>query len=200
MVAFGIAVLVFGGMSTTLAGTITLNGNAGTVEFGQGVVTTAACDTSIKITPVSTYDTATGAAGTFTVSKVTISDIGISQDPSDTTTSAALAKGCLNKYFVIKAYSATQQLEFASSKSAIQVQIPNIVAGGSPGSNAALFGQYSGRITGGFSIESAAGFAGADNATSGGTPNAGSFTIAGLSLPSSVVRITLESFDTSQIS
>jgi hypothetical protein len=49
MVTFGIAVLVLGGMSTTLAGTISLNGANNSVEFGQGVVTTAACDSSISV-------------------------------------------------------------------------------------------------------------------------------------------------------
>ena len=50
LVALAIGVLVVGGMSTTLAGTITLN-TSGSVEFGQGVVSTAACDTAIKVTP-----------------------------------------------------------------------------------------------------------------------------------------------------
>ncbi len=86
MVTFGIAVLVLGGMSTTLAGTISLN-SGNNVEFGQGVVTTAACDTTISIAPVSSYDTATG----FYVSSIAVYDIGVAA--TDTTTSTGRASG-----------------------------------------------------------------------------------------------------------
>jgi hypothetical protein len=94
MVTFGIAVLVLGGMSTTLAGTINLNGTGNSVEFGQGVVTTAACDTSISVSPTSEYDTQTG----FYVSSVRLSNIG--------TSTSVDGAGCLDKTFTIKAYDA----------------------------------------------------------------------------------------------
>jgi hypothetical protein len=102
MVTFGIAVLVLGGMSTTLAGTISL-GTGNTVEFGQGVVTTAACDTSIKVIPTSSFDTGTGQTYSgFHVSQIQLSGIGVGT--SDTTTSASIAAGCLGKTFTIRGY------------------------------------------------------------------------------------------------
>jgi hypothetical protein len=104
MVSFGIAVLVLGGMSTTLAGTITLN-SSGSVEFGQGVVTTAACDTSIKVTPATTYETNTA---TFKVNQITLSGIGVGA--TDTTTSASIAAGCLGKIFTVRAYDSTKTI------------------------------------------------------------------------------------------
>ena len=42
------------GLGSTLAANISLNGG-GNVEFGQGVATTAACDDTITLTPVSTF-------------------------------------------------------------------------------------------------------------------------------------------------
>ena len=104
MVTFGIAVLVLGGMSTTLAGTITLN-SSGSVEFGQGVVTTAACDTSIKVTPATTYETNTA---TFKVNQITLSGIGVGA--TETTTSASISAGCLGKIFTIRAYDSTKTI------------------------------------------------------------------------------------------
>lgn len=104
MVTFGIAVLVLGGMSTTLAGTITLN-SSGSVEFGQGVVTTAACDTSIKVTPATTYETNTA---TFKVNQITLSGIGIAA--TDTASATQVAAGCLGKIFTVRAYDSTKTL------------------------------------------------------------------------------------------
>jgi hypothetical protein len=104
MVTFGIAVLVLGGMSTTLAGTITLN-SSGSVEFGQGVVTTAACDTSIKVTPATTYETNTA---TFKVNQVTLSGIGIAA--TETNTAAQVLAGCLGKTFTVRAYDNLKRL------------------------------------------------------------------------------------------
>ena len=46
------AVILVPTIGSTLAGTIQLN-SGGTVEFGQGVVVTAACDPSITVTPSS---------------------------------------------------------------------------------------------------------------------------------------------------
>jgi hypothetical protein len=105
LVSFGIAVLVLGGMSTTLAGTITLN-SSGNVEFGQGIVTTAACDTSVKVTPSTTF-----TAGEFKVNQLVISGIGIAAN--DTSNATQVAAGCLNKIFTVKAYnSAGTALDF----------------------------------------------------------------------------------------
>jgi hypothetical protein len=102
LVSFGIAVLVLGGMSTTLAGTITLN-SSGNVEFGQGIVTTAACDTSIEVTPATFFDTTT-ATPEFKINQVTLRGIGIAL--TDTTNATQVRDGCLGKTFTIKAYNA----------------------------------------------------------------------------------------------
>ena len=106
LVAVAIGVLLLGGMSTTLAGTISLNGGS-TVEFGQGVVTTAACDPSITVTPTSSYDTSTG----FSVTGVTFSNI---------------ADTCAGKYMTVKAYSSTAQLNVnaAGTYTFFKVKIP----------------------------------------------------------------------------
>ena len=49
------------GVSSTLASSITLNGGGG-VEFGQGILTTAACDNSIKVTPISGFSNSDSSA------------------------------------------------------------------------------------------------------------------------------------------
>ena len=115
MVTFGIAVLVLGGMSTTLAGTISL-GTGNTVEFGQGVVTTAACDTSIKVIPTSSFDTGTagGEYDGFHVSQIQLSGIGVAA--SDTSSATQIAAGCLGKTFTLKGYNASgTQLDFTQN-------------------------------------------------------------------------------------
>jgi len=103
LVSFGIAVLVLGGMSTTLAGTISLGTN-NTVEFGQGIVTTAACDESINVIPSTSFDTSTA---TFRVTQIQLTGIGIGA--ADTTTNS-VAVGCIGKKFTIKAYDSTGTL------------------------------------------------------------------------------------------
>lgn len=51
-IALGLAaVILVPTIGSTLAGSITVSG--GSLEFGQGVVTTAACDTTITVTPES---------------------------------------------------------------------------------------------------------------------------------------------------
>jgi len=99
LVSFGIAVLVLGGMSTTLAGTITLGSNS-SVEFGQGIVNATACDDSINVTPSTTFDTSN--AGSFKVTRIQLTGIGIGKDD---TTSASIAVGCIAKKFTLKAYN-----------------------------------------------------------------------------------------------
>lgn len=65
-------------VSTTLAGAININGGSngtGSVTFGQGVATTAACDNSISVAPTSTYNV---NSSTWYLKDLTVS--GISQD------------------------------------------------------------------------------------------------------------------------
>jgi hypothetical protein len=71
------------GLGSTLAANISLNGG-GNVEFGQGVATTAACDDTITLTPVSTFVNSPYAGdATFGVSAIQISDIDLTPEGWD---------------------------------------------------------------------------------------------------------------------
>ena len=74
------------GIGSTLAANITLNGGDG-VEFGQGVVTTAACDDDILVTPISTF---VNSEDQFALDSIDFSNINLTD--------------CNNKTFTIKAY------------------------------------------------------------------------------------------------
>ena len=189
MVTFGVAVLVLGGMSTTLAGTISLGTN-NTVEFGQGVVNTAACDTSITVTPVSDFETST--ADGFFVNSVILGGIGVGLN--DTTT-ASLQVGCLNKVFTIRAFSATDPLDFRDTAGAnptdrISFRLPNSISG-------AAAGTITDKPNGTFALYTAAGSFTALTSDDGGSTGIaagnGRITITGIRLPKSVEKITLES-------
>lgn len=78
------------GMGSTLAASITLNSGSA-VEFGQGIATATACDSSITVTPNSSYTNA--ATGDFLFSSVSISTV-------DSSTA-----GCAGKTFVLKAFA-----------------------------------------------------------------------------------------------
>gem|GEM_PF-1699834 len=180
LLAVVVSVAVIGGMSTTLAGTISLN-SSGSVEFGQGVVTTAACDTSIKILPSSAFDTSTS---TFHVSSVELQDIGIKSSGTDTATAGG---GCLNKRLTLKAYDATgTQLTVSGAATYVQVEIPSDSATAATGgfSYKSSFSAISG--AGGFNSGSATTIA-------TGTTAAGHFSITGLNISGAVTRLTLES-------
>jgi hypothetical protein len=186
LLAVVVSVAVVGGMSTTLAGTITLN-SSGSVEFGQGVVTTAACDTSIKILPASSFDSSTS---TFSVSSIELQDIGIKSSGTDTATAGG---GCLGKRLTLKAYKADgTQLDVIGNVSSVFIEIPDSgtvvanVSDGSPNDKA----QYSDK-TAGVSIPDAGGFGGNTSAT--GKASAGYVVIGNLTIPGTVTRITLES-------
>ena len=172
MIVAGVLVAMMG-MSTTLAGTITINTN-GAVEFGQGLVTTAACDSSIDVTPTSAFDTATS---TFSVSKLTLSKIG---------------SGCYDKYLKITAYdSSGNKLKWTSvgtSGGFLNFVIPSDSAtANSTGSWS--FGTASG------TYKSTATFADAANWGSDANSN-GTIAIATIGLPDTVTRITIESSST----
>jgi hypothetical protein len=79
-------------LQTTLAANINLNSGL-VVEFGQGVAATTACSgsTSLIVTPISTFQNASGA-GAFYFSSVKVSNI-----PS----------GCNGKDFIINAYNSS---------------------------------------------------------------------------------------------
>jgi hypothetical protein len=73
-IMLGIAALVaVPVVGTTLAGTITINGgNNAEVNFGQGVIVAAACDSEITVTPFSSFDE---ASDEFKLSSVKISEL-----------------------------------------------------------------------------------------------------------------------------
>jgi hypothetical protein len=64
------AIAVFG---STLAASITLN--SGSVEFGQGVSQTTACDSDITVSPTATFVNASGVTGVFRMNKVSFSGV-----------------------------------------------------------------------------------------------------------------------------
>jgi len=93
------------GMGSTLAASITLNAGSA-VEFGQGIASTTACDTSITLTPYSTYVN-NAVASDFLFTSFALSDV-------DTSTAY-----CGGKTFVIKGYtdSATVASNYSSGAS-----------------------------------------------------------------------------------
>ena len=96
------------GIGSTLAANITLSGD-NNVEFGQGVVTTAACDGTINVAPVSTFVNSDGATPTpstarFDLGSIVFTGVDITAlgDPD-----ASDIVGCNGKTFKIKAYGNT---------------------------------------------------------------------------------------------
>ena len=88
------AVAAVTGIGSTLAANISLNGGAD-VEFGQGVVTTAACDSEITVTPVSAFDNSVDPA-VFNLASIDLSGIDDS------------VEACFNKTLTIKGYEDTE--------------------------------------------------------------------------------------------
>ena len=73
------------GVSSTLASDISLNGGDN-IEFGQGVATTAACDSSITITPVSEFansDESTSTAARFPMNVIKVEDVDLTPEGWD---------------------------------------------------------------------------------------------------------------------
>jgi len=69
------------GIGSTLAANISLNGG-GNVEFGQGVATTAACDDSITLTPVSEFSNSEVDAA-FSMTAIQVSGIDLTPEGWD---------------------------------------------------------------------------------------------------------------------
>lgn len=178
------AVAIVGGMSSTLAGTITLNNSDNTVEFGQGVVTAAACDTTMSVLPTAQYDTNT--AGSFKVSSVTIKGLGLIATSGD----ASKGPGCKGKVLRIRAYtlnSNTPMIWDGGSSQVIKLTLPNTdtMTASSPDINKS--DNSSVTLAANAAYESAA------TTTTGNDTQ--QFTVGGLSISSTVVRFTVESSD-----
>jgi hypothetical protein len=85
-------------LGSTLAASITLNSNAA-VEFGQGVAITDACDSSITVTPITSFVNG-DPTGNFQLDSITVTNVdadGVEQDPE---------LACDGKTFTVKAYTA----------------------------------------------------------------------------------------------
>ena len=196
----GIMVAVMG-LSSTLAGTIAIGTN-NRVEFGQGVVTTAACDTAITLTPASTFvPSNTPGADTFTVTSISLSGIGGSTAGVDNS-------GCLGKVFEIRAFAGTQELSITKggvNYVAVTVTVPSKESGAANEANykAQLYAYASGSTSVLDTVspttvsitataeegDSTAGYvADAASATAGAR-----FTISGFTISPSVTKITVES-------
>jgi hypothetical protein len=93
-----LALLGIGG--GVLAANITVG--TGTVEFGQGSAEAIACDTSITVTPVSTY-TASG----FIVTSIVLGDVNQNESTSPN-------GGCGAQNIVVKALNSTSPLASAT--------------------------------------------------------------------------------------
>ena len=86
------------GLGSTLAATINL-GTGATVEFGQGISATTACDGDVTVVPGSTFKNATGTAGDFQLTSITISNINSVANDTSTGT------GCGGQTFILHAYT-----------------------------------------------------------------------------------------------
>ncbi len=84
-------------LGSTLAANIDLNTGA-PIEFGQGVAQTTACDSSITITPFSTFYNRSGG-GSFILSSITVSGIDSSSEH------------CAGKVFTLKAFGDSSSSE-----------------------------------------------------------------------------------------
>ncbi len=191
------------GLSSTLAGTISINSGQ-TVEFGQGIVSTAACDASISIAPVSTYTYAADTAGAFDITAIVIDKVGW-DSPSSGIDSAG--RGCRGQVLELRAFNATQpdplpfynSSDSASVGEVLTIYIPETssTTGGTPDlSNAPFFVKRAydwttsvGTVPSWSPTLTVSGVMASGTATGDGMK----LTIGGLLLSSSVTKFTLES-------
>lgn len=125
-------------LGSTLAANISL-GSASGIEFGQGVQTTAACDSSITVTPSVRFINAAGA-GTFYLSTIALS--GIDLDSSGDT--------CTGKTFKLSAYNDSSATPLQLSTGTASAQITQATFGVTSG-NVVVSDGVSGTIANGTS-------------------------------------------------
>lgn len=173
MIVAGVLVAMMG-MSTTLAGTITIGTN-NRVEFGQGLVNTAACDSAITVTPAASFSNTGSDSDTFTVTSITLSGIEGG--------ATAASSNCMGKYLTVRAYAGSSgtALTFdattGSDANNLKFQIPTTDSV----ANAGTFTASGASNT----FSGAQGWSGAN----------GQITLDGFTLPNSVTRFTIESSD-----
>jgi hypothetical protein len=180
------AVAIVGGMSSTLAGTITLNTGTA-VEFGQGVITAAACDTSITVLPTSQYESNTAVESTqFVVSSIQIKNLGFATGGNN-------GDGCKGKVLTIKSYTANGTLlswNAAKDKYSIKFTLPN--------QDTLTAGSQISKDTDSSGVGIADGDISSTYSTSKDSDDSGQyFSISNLRIPSSVVKFTIESSSSS---
>ncbi|MSW40519.1 MAG: hypothetical protein F2844_05365, partial [Actinobacteria bacterium] len=81
------AVFGYSTVGSTFATNVQLS--SGRVEFGQGFLASAACDSSITVTPFATFANASGAAANYKLTNIQVTDISTS---------------CYGKNFIIRAF------------------------------------------------------------------------------------------------
>ena len=103
-IALGLAaVILVPTIGSTLAGSITI-GTANSVEFGQGVATASACDSSLLVTPTSVL-----ASAVFNLESITVSTI----DPV----------ACSHKYFTVKVLNSGNTPQIIGTSSATNCKV-----------------------------------------------------------------------------
>lgn len=114
-------------LGSTLAANISL-GSSSSIEFGQGVQTTTACDSSVTVTPTSRFINAAGA-GTFYLSTISLTGI----DASNSTDK------CSGKIFTLNAYDdvSASPLQLATFSSTAVTQATFAITGASTGASSA---------------------------------------------------------------
>ena len=184
----GIMVAVMG-LSSTLAGTITIN--AGTaVEFGQGVVNTAACDSSVKVTPSSSFN-----GDTFTISSLTFEGIGV-----NTGTQGA---GCKDVVLEVRVYDSVDTTTALVTRSnatgtvfeALTIYIPASATGDNWETGTTYVARHYVLDGGTISTTELAGSVSATGSVAANTQAATGLklVVSGLSVPASAGKITIES-------
>ena len=94
-IALGVASLILlPTIGSTLAATVTI-GTSNTLEFAQGITSTTACDSTIKLQPVSSLN----GSGVFIISSIEISTLN-----NDT------GGGCAGKYLTLKVMDSSTTL------------------------------------------------------------------------------------------
>jgi hypothetical protein len=126
-ILLGIAALVaVPAIGTTLAQTITINSN-GAVQFGQGAITTAACDTGLNLSTTSVY------SNDFYVKTITISDIDLTSgcEGKTLTISAAIPAASPSPSVEGELSSGVTQISFSipSSTGPTSTQVTNLTSG-----------------------------------------------------------------------
>ena len=104
-------------LGSTLAANITLGSSA--LEFGQGVQTTAACDSTITVSPKVTFQN--GSNPQFYLSTISFSDVDTRTAGSSTVSGGT---GCAGKTLTLNAYGDTSAtpLNFATASNALVSQ------------------------------------------------------------------------------